>query len=124
MPDNWQEPTHKLMRQVALELGHVDSGREALLPAQAYYDLLVQSGCTVDIWRTTYYHVMPSANAIVEWLSSTGLRPYLAGLNYHEQTAFLERYHTCLQQAYPPQKDGNLLMLFPRLFMVARKKAV
>jgi trans-aconitate 2-methyltransferase len=121
MPDNWQEPTHTLMRQVAAELGHADAGREALLPAQEYYDLLANAGCTVDIWRTTYFHVMPSARAIIEWLSSTGLRPYLAGLDSIQQHAFLERYHQLLQQAYPPQKDGNVLMLFPRLFIVARK---
>ncbi|MCE0799297.1 trans-aconitate 2-methyltransferase [Buttiauxella sp. S04-F03] len=121
MPDNWQEPTHTLMRQVAAELGSPDSGREALLPAQQYYDLLAQSGCTVDIWRTTYFHVMPSAQAIIEWLSSTGLRPYLANLDAIQQEAFLERYHQLLQQAYPPRHDGNVLMLFPRLFIVARK---
>jgi len=121
MPDNWQEPTHILMRQVAFELGQPDSGREELLPAQQYYDLLAQAGCTVDIWRTTYFHVMPSAQAIIEWLSSTGLRPYLAKLDDIQQQAFLARYHTLLQQAYPPQHDGNVLMLFPRLFIVARK---
>lgn len=121
MPDNWQEPTHTLMRQVTAELGNPDSGREALLPAQQYYDLLAQSGCTVDIWRTTYFHVMPSAQAIIEWLSSTGLRPYIANLDSIQQQAFLERYHTVLQQAYPPRHDGNVLMLFPRLFIVARK---
>lgn len=121
MPDNWQEPTHILMRQVAAELGNADAGREALLPAQEYYDLLANAGCTVDIWRTTYFHVMPSAQAIIEWLSSTGLRPYLSGLDSIQQNVFLERYHQLLQQAYPPQKDGNVLMLFPRLFIVARK---
>ncbi|MGB7799692.1 trans-aconitate 2-methyltransferase [Buttiauxella sp.] len=121
MPDNWQEPTHALMRQVAAELGHPDSGREALLSAHEYYDLLAQAGCRVDIWRTTYFHVMPSARAIIDWLSSTGLRPYLAELDNIQQHAFLARYHALLQQAYPPQHDGNVLMLFPRLFMVARK---
>lgn len=121
MPDNWQEPTHTLMRQVAAELGYGDSGREALLSSQQYYDLLAQSGCSVDIWRTTYFHVMPSAQAIIAWLSSTGLRPYLAKLDNIQQQVFLERYHALLQQAYPPQHDGNVLMLFPRLFIVARK---
>lgn len=123
MPDNWQEPTHTLMRQVAFELGSPEAGREALLPAQQYYDLLAQAGCSVDIWRTTYFHVMPSAKAIIEWFSSTGLRPYLAGLDNIQQQAFLERYHARLQEAYPPRSDGNLLMLFPRLFIVARKTA-
>ncbi|NIY46412.1 trans-aconitate 2-methyltransferase [Cedecea colo] len=121
MPDNWQEPTHALMRQAANELGNPPAGREALLSPNEYYDLLTNEGCRVDIWRTTYFHVMPSHRAIIEWLSSTGLRPYLAGLDAIQQEAFLERYHKLLQQAYPTQKDGNVLMLFPRLFIVARK---
>lgn len=121
MPDNWQQPTHTLMRQVAQELGNPPAGREALLAANEYYDLLAGSGCLVDLWRTTYFHVMPSHHAIIEWLSSTGLRPYLAGLDSLQQKAFLERYHRLLEHAYPRQKDGNVLMLFPRLFIVARK---
>ncbi len=121
MPDNWQEPTHALMRQVAEELGNPPAGREALLLPNEYYDLLTKEGCRVDIWRTTYFHVMPSHRAIIEWLSSTGLRPYLANLDAIQQEAFLERYHKLLQQAYPTQEDGNVLMLFPRLFIIARK---
>jgi len=121
MPDNWQEPTHGFMRQVASELGNPPAGREALLEANEYYDLLTEAGCRVDLWRTTYFHVMPSHQAIIDWLSSTGLRPYLANLDAIQQKAFLERYHHLLQQAYPVQKDGNVLMLFPRLFIIARK---
>ncbi|RKQ38807.1 trans-aconitate 2-methyltransferase [Enterobacter sp. R1(2018)] len=121
MPDNWQEPTHALMRQAAGELGQPAAGREALLAPGEYYDLLTEAGCRVDIWRTTYFHVMPSHHAIIEWLSSTGLRPFLAGMDAIQQEAFLQRYHQLLQQAYPTQKDGNVLMLFPRLFIVARR---
>lgn len=121
MPDNWQEPTHALMRQAANELGNPPAGREALLQPSDYYDLLTDERCRVDIWRTTYFHVMPSHRAIIEWLSSTGLRPYLAGYDTIQQEAFLTRYHQLLQQAYPTQKDGNVLMLFPRLFIIARK---
>ncbi|WP_435930211.1 trans-aconitate 2-methyltransferase [Dryocola sp. BD613] len=121
MPDNWQEPTHALMRQVANELGNPPAGREALLAPNEYYDLLTDVGCRVDIWRTTYFHVMPSHRAIIEWLSSTGLRPYLADLDAIQQEAFMARYHKLLQEAYPTQKDGNVLMLFPRLFIIAHK---
>lgn len=121
MPDNWQEPTHTLMRQVANELGNPPTGREPLLMPGEYYDLLTEAGCRADVWRTTYFHVMPSHRAITEWLSSTGLRPYLASLDTIQQTAFLERYHQLLQQAYPTQKEGNVLMPFPRLFIIARR---
>ncbi len=80
MPDNWQEPSHTLMRQVASEMGLPDRGRQPLLPPAARYDLLSRQSCEVDIWRTTYFHPLASHQAIVDWLQGTGLRPYLAGL--------------------------------------------
>lgn len=121
MPDNWQEPTHSLMRQVADESGSPQAGREALLNGGEYYNLLVQAGCQVDLWRTTYFHVMPSHQAIIDWLSATGLRPYLAYLDAASQKTWLKRYLQLLEQAYPRQQDGNVMMPFPRLFIIARK---
>lgn len=123
MPDNWQEPSHTLMRQVAEELGFPDSGRQPLPSVQQYYDMLSNSGCEVDIWRTTYYHPLESHQAIVDWLQATGLRPYLQHLDEAEKNVFLERYLTLLQQHYPLQCNGKVLLLFPRLFIVARRLA-
>ena len=60
MPDNWLEPTHVLMREVAYEQGFPDRGRAPLPGVHAYYDILTETGCEVDIWRTTYYHIMDS----------------------------------------------------------------
>ena len=121
MPDNWNEPTHVLMRQAASEYGIVKAGREALLTTSEYYNLLVNNHCTVDIWKTTYYHVMPSIDSIIEWLRATGLRPYINQLNDIKKEKFLMRYQQLLTDAYPVQADGNILMLFPRLFIIARK---
>ena len=121
MPDNWQEPSHTLMRQVAEELGFPESGRQPLPRVQQYYDMLSNSGCEVDIWRTTYYHPLESHQAIVDWLQATGLRPYLQNLDEAEKNVFLERYLTLLQQHYPLQCNGKVLLLFPRLFIVARR---
>ncbi|ENZ8244771.1 TPA: trans-aconitate 2-methyltransferase [Klebsiella aerogenes] len=124
MPDNWQEPSHTLMRQVAEELGFLpESGRQPLPSVQQYYDMLTNSGCEVDIWRTTYYHSLESHQAIVDWLQATGLRPYLQDLDEAEKNVFLERYLTLLQQHYPLQCNGKVLLLFPRLFIVARRLA-
>ena len=75
MPDNWLEPTHALMREVAWEQGYPDRGREPLPGIHAYYDILTEAGCDVDIWRTTYFHQMSSHQAIIDWVSATGLRP-------------------------------------------------
>jgi trans-aconitate 2-methyltransferase len=121
MPDNWQEPSHESMRQVASELGHPPRGRTPLAGVQAYYDLLSGSGCDVDIWRTTYFHPMASHQAIVEWLSATGLRPYLQDLDSVSQKAFLSRYLQLLEEHYLRQQNGQILLAFPRLFIIARR---
>jgi len=126
MPDNLQEPSHRLMRDIAAcdpwrqRTGDVE--RKNLLSGEHYYDLLSQAGCEVDIWRTTYYHVMADAQAIVDWLKATGLRPFLNALEPDEQPRFLEQYLQALQQAYPLRADGRVLLAFPRLFIVAVKK--
>lgn len=121
MPDNWNEPSHTAMREVAQSLGQPDSGRTPLHSVQTYYDLLTQHGCEVDIWRTTYFHPMASHQAIIEWLSATGLRPYLQALDESGQETFLQRYHQQLEKYYPRQQNGQILLAFPRLFIVARR---
>ncbi|MEM6162005.1 trans-aconitate 2-methyltransferase [Erwinia sp. P6884] len=127
MPDNLDQPTHSLMRKVAEngpwqdKINHDPGHRKRLLTTEAYYDLLSSAGCTVDIWRTTYYHVMSSHSAMVEWLRSTGLRPFLSPLQEEEQAAYLAHYLAELTAAYQPRQDGSVLMPYPRLFMVAKK---
>jgi trans-aconitate 2-methyltransferase len=122
MPDNDLEPTHVLMREVAFEQGYPDRGRAALAGVHAYYDILTEAGCEVDIWRTTYYHQMDSHQAIIDWVSATGLRPWLQDLNESEQQRYLHRYHQLLEEQYPLQENGQILLAFPRLFMVARRE--
>jgi len=122
MPDNWQEPTHVLMREVAWEQGYPDRGREALPGVHAYYDILSEAGCEVDLWRTTYYHRMGSHQEIIDWVRATGLRPWLAELNDSEQARYLHRYHQLLEEQYPLQENGQILLAYPRLFMVARRQ--
>lgn len=121
MPDNWLEPTHVLMREVAWEQNYPDRGREPLAGVHAYYDILSEAGCEVDVWRTTYYHQMPSHQAIIDWVTATGLRPWLQDLTESEQQHFLERYHQMLEEQYPLQENGQILLAFPRLFVVARR---
>jgi trans-aconitate 2-methyltransferase len=127
MPDNLDEPSHRLMRETAAEprfaqrLGDAAAIRERILPAETYYDLLAGQGASVDIWRTTYHHVLDGADAIVSWLSSTGLRPFLAPLDEVGQAAFLDAYRARIAAAYPKRPDGRSLLAFPRLFIVARR---
>jgi trans-aconitate 2-methyltransferase len=125
MPDNLDEPSHALMRETALtgpwreKFNDIEALRERIAPMESYYSWLSGKGAEVDIWKTTYGHVLDGPGAIVEWLKSTGLRPYLDRLDEGEQSAFLERYEAALADAYPRQSDGKVLLRFPRLFMVA-----
>ena len=96
--------------------------RQRLLPMEAYYDLLAEADCTVDMWKTIYCHVMPSVEAIAQWLKATGLRPFLVRLDKEEQALFLDRYITRLKTVYRPRSDGTVLLAFPRLFMVAKRR--
>ncbi len=127
MPDNLDEPSHRAMREAASDgpwaarIGRADDVRARILTTEAYYDILAAKGAKVDIWRTTYGHVMKDAAAIVEWVSATGLRPFLDPLDEAERQAFIRAYLGRIEKAYPPRADGTRLLHFPRLFIVAQK---
>ncbi len=127
MPDNLDEPSHVLMRETAADgpwaeiIGDAAAVRTKILSASGYYDLLAGQAQTVDVWRTEYYHVMDSAEAIVTWLRATGLRPFIDPLPEESRMAFLKAYTTKIAAAYPAHADGKLLLAFPRMFVVARR---
>ncbi|CNI39577.1 MULTISPECIES: trans-aconitate 2-methyltransferase [Yersinia] len=125
MPDNLDEPSHRAMREVAENgpwqqtLQEAGVIRTKVLTANQYYDLLAPHAERVDIWRTTYHHPMPSAQAIIDWLRATGLRPFLEPLSEALRVDFLQDYLALIDTAYPQQVDGQRLLAFPRLFIVA-----
>ncbi len=127
MPDNLDEPSHALMRAVARRpafagpLAEVIGSRTRIGSFETIYDLLAPTSTRVDIWRTTYVHPLAGPDAIVEMISSTGLRPFLDALDETTRPAFLEAYRAEIAAAYPPTRDGRVLFRFPRLFFVATK---
>lgn len=122
MPDNWHEPGHRLMRDTARDLGYAPQEKPALLSPENYYDLLRATGCEVDIWRTTYFHTLPSIQAIVDWLSATDLRRFILALTPEQQAAWLQHYTSLLETQYSIRQDGTVILPYPRLFIVARKR--
>jgi trans-aconitate 2-methyltransferase len=112
MPDNWQEPSHTLMRQVASEMGLPDRGRQPLLPPDAWYDLLTRQGCEVDIWRTTYFHPLASHQAISRLAAGHRIASLSGGLDEQAGSAFLTRYLALLAEHYPLQCNGKVLLRF------------
>lgn len=126
MPDNVGEPSHRLMREAAAAMPFAaklsDAARAPLPPVETYYDLLSAAGAAVDIWHTHYNHPLADAAAIVEWVKGTGLMPFLDPLEKDEQAAFLAAYRAGIEKAYPVRADGKVLLRFPRLFIVARRR--
>jgi trans-aconitate 2-methyltransferase len=127
MPDNLDEPSHRLMGEVANEgpwtakLKDAGAARAERRPADWYFRLLRPHAHHVDIWRTTYFHPLAGAHAVLEWLKGTGLRPFLDPLEKSEREAFLARYEETIAKAYPAEADGTVLLPFPRLFVVAAR---
>lgn len=121
MPDNWHEPSHRLMRELVLhylpDLSVVHT-HPPIESAAFYYDKLVARARLVDIWQTRYEQVMPDAAAIVEWVKGTGLRPYLEALTPEQRADFERDYEQEIAKAYPARADGRRLFSFPRLFVV------
>ena len=128
MPDNLDEPAYQVMRAVAdapewrEKLARAGGQRGEMSTPEGYYRMLRPHCRRVDVWRTTYFHVLAGgADAVVEWFKGSGLRPYVAPLDPAEQAEFLRRYREGVARAYPPQPDGAVLLPFPRLFMVATR---
>ncbi len=128
MPDNLEEPAQVLMREVAAagpwrdKLAQAAGKRTQIGRPDWYYGMLRQHCSRVEVWRTTYFHVLPGgADAVVEWFKGSGLRPFLAPLDASEQAAFLGRYREGVAAAYPALAGGEVLLAFPRLFLVGTR---
>ncbi|MCG5239889.1 trans-aconitate 2-methyltransferase [Azospirillum doebereinerae] len=128
VPDNLDEPTHRLMREVAADgpwaakLADARRARADRHGAEWYYRTLRECGASVDVWRTVYFHPLAGgAGAVVEWFKGTGLRPFLDPLDEAGRAAYLARYEAAVARAYPALPDGTVLLPFPRLFFVATR---
>ena len=128
MPDNRDEPTHRLMRDVAAEspwaeaIGDFSRFRTELLGLDGYYNLLAPLAAQFDVWRTAYQHPMDTPRAIVDWVRGTGLKPFVDRLPPGLQASYLAEYERRVDIAYPVRTDGRRLLAFPRLFIVATRK--
>ena len=128
MPDNLDEPSHRLMRSVAAagpwarRIDDAAAVRTRIAAPEIYYDWLCAAGGEVDAWTTIYRHPLADARAIVAWLKATGLLPFLAPLDAEARAGFLAAYEGEIARAYPTRSDRRVLLSFPRLFLVARRR--
>ena len=127
VPGNFDAPTHSLMRTLAASprwatalrgiLRHHDSVSS---PAD-YAALLLGTGLHSDVWETTYLHLLPGRDPVLEWLRGTGLRPVLDALSVEQGRAFETEFGALLRTAYPPTPHGTMLP-YRRIFAVAHRE--
>lgn len=121
MPDNTREPSHLVMDEVARHFG-ISEGRRVDLPTTGeYYDALKPRCRRIEIWHTIYNHSLAGAEAIAEWFRGSALRPFLAALDQDRAQEFVSAYVSEIRPHYPLRKDGQVLLRFPRLFVVATR---
>jgi trans-aconitate 2-methyltransferase len=85
-----------------------------------YYALLKPHCRSLDIWHTAYNHALDGAQGIVDFFSTTGLRPFLDPLDEAMRAHFIDAYRANLAKAYPVVLEGKVILRFPRLFLVAQ----
>ncbi len=125
VPAHYDSPLHREILEVSQEprwRERLGEARRALTnhPPGFYYDLFAPAVAHLDLWETTYYHVMPGPEAIIEWFRGTGLRPYLEALRSDEERrTFEQRLLVRYTESYPRRANGNVLFPFRRLFFIA-----
>ncbi|MFI1722962.1 trans-aconitate 2-methyltransferase [Streptomyces sp. NPDC020489] len=126
VPGNFGAPSHRLMRELAHSAGLDDVLRhdDAVHTPEAYLEHLTALGCAADVWETTYVHLLPGEDPVLDWVKGTGLRPLLTALADDPEAleTFVARYRDALRKAYPTGAHGTPFP-FRRIFAVARKEA-
>ena len=126
MPENFSAPSHTSIADTVRDgdwherLGPFQREQPVADPA-FYYDLISPLSSSIDMWETTYMHILEGDDPIVEWTKGTMLRPLLDNLSEEEGVAFLASYSEKVAKAYPHRADGKTVFPFKRLFIVATK---
>ncbi len=133
MPANFHEPSHTLIRELALEpryraklgplTGPGGSLRDDLVAApEFYYGVMAPfASGGIDLWQTVYTTVLSGERPVLEWIKGSILRPTLDRLAEAERPAFEDELAARLAEAYPKRGDGITLFPFRRIFFVARR---
>lgn len=126
VPGNFGAPAHTLMRELAEsprwagQLAGVLRHHDAVAEPVEYAQLLHAAGLAADVWETTYLHVLPGTDPVLEWLRGTGLRPVLAALSPEEGEEFAATLAEHLRATYPSGPDGTIYP-FRRIFAVGHR---
>lgn len=126
VPGNFNSPSHALLREQAARprwagaLAGVLRHADVVAEPEDYAAQLLGHGLTVNAWETTYLHVLPGTDPVLEWVRGTALRPVIAALPPEDVPEFEAELAATLRTAYPPTPHGTLFP-FRRIFVVAHR---
>ena len=127
IPSTYDSPFHRALLEVSALpewAGKVEGSRYRITyhDETFYYNLLSFLTNRMDLWTTTYFHILENHQNIVEWYSSTSLKPYLERLEPREEKEdFCRQILERCKAQYPIQQDGKIAFPFKRLFFIAWK---
>jgi trans-aconitate 2-methyltransferase len=125
VPGNFAEPSHTLRAELAAEPAYAAYTAGVATPSShdpaVYYDALAAAGCAVDVWETTYTHVLSGPDPVFTWVLGTSLRPTLQSLPEELREGFADELKRRYAAAYPVRADTTVLLPFRRVFAVARR---
>jgi trans-aconitate 2-methyltransferase len=127
MPGNFESPSHAAVRAVARRKPYAKLLRDITflvgtvvdMPAH-YAERLIDAGCTVDAWETTYLHRLSGEHPVLDWISGTALIPVRDRLSENGWQQFRQELIPLLAEAYPARPDGTTFFPFRRVFVVAQ----
>lgn len=122
MPNNFAEPSHKLLRAIAEQGPWADKlalPRAPVASTDAYWRLLRPLAARLDIWETQYLHALTGEDPVLNWVRGTALLPVQERLEGEEMAAFVEAYAEALRTVYTAEATGQTLFTFRRIFIVA-----
>jgi trans-aconitate 2-methyltransferase len=125
LPGNFDQPSHAIVKEMAAAprwralLADARLNRQAGDPAD-YVALLARPGFEVDAWETSYLHILPGENPVLEWTKGSTLRPVLSALDAEQADAFVREYGDRVAEVYQHEPFGTIFP-FRRVFAVVHR---
>lgn len=126
VPANFAAPSHRsFAEQIASPQwrDRIDprvADRPRSFEPVAYLEALLAFGASVEVWETTYYHLLQGPDPVLTWIRATALGPVLAALAPDDVAPFEAELGERLRAAYPEGLHGTVFP-FRRVFAIATR---